>query len=176
MFVIPQSQLDLIGFDLAAAVEDFTAKLEAHAQTEGEFAPRAHPLVEQVVREGGLRIEDDRAQTEALRVANLRASKSDAIAAQLRDQMNAIASPARRQLAQMDLAEISAKPTLREGGDAVPGIAYRTGEEQAQANAAEAMFRRINEMHRHALRLHIEMEELPNDQLESWEPHGWPAA
>lgn len=176
MFVIPQSQLDLIGFDVATAVEDFTAALEAHAQTEGEFAPRAHPLVEQIVREGGLKVEDDRAEMEAVRLVNLRAAKSAAIAAELRDRMNAIASPARRQLAQMDLAEISAKPVLREGGEAVPGLAYRTDDEQAQADAGQAMFRRINELHRHALRLHIEMEDLPNDQLDGWEPHGWPAA
>lgn len=38
---------------LDAAIADFTAALAAHSATEGVPAPRADPLVEQIVRSGG---------------------------------------------------------------------------------------------------------------------------
>lgn len=53
MIQISKETVELLGFDLRQAVDDFAAARVAHASTVGEPAPRAHPLVEQIVFNGG---------------------------------------------------------------------------------------------------------------------------
>lgn len=50
---VDRAVADALGFDLAAAVAEFAAARAAHAETEGEPAPVAHPLVERIVVTGG---------------------------------------------------------------------------------------------------------------------------
>ncbi|SEG59292.1 hypothetical protein [Bosea lathyri] len=44
---------DALGFDIEAAVAEFQQALRDHAESEGQPAPAAHPLVEQIVAAGG---------------------------------------------------------------------------------------------------------------------------
>ncbi|MGO4735987.1 DUF4376 domain-containing protein [Bosea sp. 2KB_26] len=50
---IHRAVIDALGFDLASAVTAFQDARTAHAQTIGEPAPTAHPLVELITRSGG---------------------------------------------------------------------------------------------------------------------------
>lgn len=50
-FVIHQADVEKLGFDLQAAVDDFAAALEAHKRTINRPAPVAHPVVETIVRQ-----------------------------------------------------------------------------------------------------------------------------
>ena len=50
---VRKSYADMLGGDLAAAVKEFAAAVEAHRFTVGVPAPTAHPLVEEIVRQHG---------------------------------------------------------------------------------------------------------------------------
>lgn len=61
MLTMTQTQLDALGYDLAAAVRDYQAALADHALTVDVPAPVAPALVEQIVRHHGgqYRVEPD---------------------------------------------------------------------------------------------------------------------
>lgn len=152
-----------LGFDLEAAVQSFRQQVEDHALTVDVPAPTAHPVVEQIVRfhGGEFVIEDD---TPPVLPAEHRAALSAAVSDGLHARLSAICSPARRNLAQLDRAEILAK--IDE--DRTPAEVERL----AEIALVDLKSRAIQ---RHAALLQIEIEDLPDDQLDGWEPHGWPA-
>lgn len=53
MIQIPREELELLNFNLDAAISAFGVAMTAHASTVGEAAPVAHPLVEVAYRAGG---------------------------------------------------------------------------------------------------------------------------
>lgn len=169
---IPKSQAIALGFDLAAAVAAYEAARQAHAHTIDEPAPTAHPLVEQIVREGGGYIIYDDTPTPS--AGELRAKLAVSAQQALFQKIDALASPGRRQLAQLDMMEISQKPVLAEGAHAQPGVIYRSEAEQARFLEVKALFDRITTLHRHAALLQIEIDDLPDGQLAGWQPHSWP--
>jgi hypothetical protein len=155
------SEVTALGFDLGLAISEYRVALQDHAKTEDVPAPTAHPLVEQIVKhgEGQVVVVDD---TPIPTPAELRFAAMQAVQASMMERINALASPARRQLAQHDLNVLNVKPV-------------RTAAEDALVAAITDLFATIVAIERHSLLLQIEIEDLPDDQVAGWAQHGWPA-
>lgn len=160
---VPRSIAAALGFDLAVAVSDFKAALEAHALTTDEPAPTAPPLVEEIVRAhaGDFVIVDD---TPVLDAAQKRNALFVAIATDETGRLDAIMSPARRHLANIDFVAIGRKMDTE-----------RTSAEVRRMADLQAAFARLADVQRHSALLMIEVEDLPEGQLDGWTPYGWPS-
>lgn len=157
---ILKSELDRLGIGLDAAIFDYRNALAAHAMTVDQPAPVAHPLVEQIVKAhgGAYEVIDD---TPVESPAQARARLAQLIYDEMNEKIGAIASPARRQLAQIDLTNLLAK-------------LERTPAEAARLADVQELFERIGAVARHGVLLQIEVEDLPDHQVKGWLPH-WPA-
>lgn len=153
-----KSEADSLGFDLRAAVTTYKNLLTAHARTVGVPAPSAHPLVETIVKRqrGEFQIVDD---TPRLTPAELRSIKATELAFAEVDRINAILSPARRELASIHLAEILVKP---------PEV--RSQAEARVAADIEALFDQIRLVQRRKAELAVELEEAPDQSVATWSP------
>lgn len=155
---IPKSQADALGLDLTAAVRSYGLALTAHSKTVNKPAPVAHPLVEEIVKahSGTFEVFDDRTpadhRQDALRSISLSAQ---ALA-------NEVLSPARQQLAAIDQNMLVTKPN-------------RTAQEELRLAEIERQFATLFAIQRHAAVLAVELDELPENQIATWQPHGWPA-
>jgi hypothetical protein len=157
---ISQAQADALGFDLPTAVMSFVEARRAHAGTVDQPAPSAHPLVEEIVlrHAGAYHVVDDRTP------ADRRYELARQVMMIAQERVNSILSPARQNLAILDIQVISHKP-----------VEARSGAEAATLSAAEAALFRISEIQRHAAALAVEIDELAEPALATWLPHGWPA-
>lgn len=155
---IPKSQADALGLDLTAAVRVYAAALAAHAKTVNKPAPSAHPLVEEIVKahDGSFEVYDDRTAADHLQEAR------QAVGAAAEVLVNGVLSPARQQLASIDLGLLASKPD-------------RSAQEEARLAEIQSQFAAIIAIRRHAAVLAVELDELPENQIATWQPHGWPA-
>jgi len=155
---IPKSQADALGLDLTAAVRSFGAALAAHARTVNKPAPSAHPIVEEIVRmhAGAFEVFDDRTP------ADHRQEAQSAISATAMSLANEVLSPARQQLAAIDQNMLASKPN-------------RTAQEELRLAEIERQFAALFAIQRRAAVLAVELDELPENQIATWQPHGWPA-
>src|ERR1043165_1998037 len=155
---ISKTEANSLGFDLKAAITAHKIALLAHLKTINKPAPTAHPLVEEILRhhEGRFEIFDDRTP------ADLRNDLRIAIALGAQDRSAAILSPARQQLAAIDRTMLQGK-------------AERTPEEDARLAEISEQNASLYEIQRHAALLSVELDELPDQDLPTWQPYGWPA-
>ncbi len=176
MTEVRKSVAEALGFDLAEAVTAHSAAVEAHHESVGVPAPIAHPLVIEIVRDGGaFTIVDD--PLEPLDIAALRQAKTNELFEAERAQILKIASEGRLRLAMIDLVELSKKAgPAPDGSRDAPGVVYRTDEEQAQFEELQALAARVARVRRHTAVLQIDLEDTPDDQVEAWAPYGWPEA
>jgi hypothetical protein len=172
---VPLSGVEALGFDLSTAIADFRAALDRHSRTINEPAPTAHPLVEEIVRGhgGSFEVHDDRpVPTET--------DRRGALFLLIEEEASALiasaASPARLRLAAADMNLIGPKAIVPQSGERLPGVTYRTPEEQSRVDEITALFNRINRINRHAALLMVEVEDIDPDQISAWQPHDWPEA
>lgn len=93
----------------------------------------------------------------------LRTACFAAIQRELSEHNNAVLSPARRQLAQIDLMRIRRKPPEE-----------CTEAETARLAEIEHAQMLFEELEHHAVLLAVEVEDLPASELAAWAPHSWP--
>lgn len=157
---IPQAQVDALPFDLVASVAAFIEARRDHASTIDQPAPSSHPLVEEIVlrHAGAFEVFDDRTPTDRRYALNLQVVQI------AQERINAVLSPARQNLALMDIQVIRSKAEDD-----------RSEAEVATLAAAELALSRIAEIQRHAAALCVEIDELADNSLKTWLPHGWPA-
>lgn len=159
-YALPKSIADALDFDLRAEIFDYRSALVAHAHTVDEPAPVALLLVETIVREhgGAFEIIDD---TPVETAAQKRGRLAHIVQQELTRRSDAVSSPGRRNLAQIDIAKLAVKRD-------------RTDQENARLAEVQQMFARITDIARHAALLQIEIEDLPEADLDGWQHHGWP--
>lgn len=153
---IPKSEFDRLGFDLPAEIRRYAIARERHALSVNRPAPIADPLVEAIVlrHDGRFEVFDDAVPPSP---DEIRAAILATILAEEAARLDAILSPARRELLAFDLARLRAlpSPTSDEAGQ-LAGLA-------AQSDAIDAIKRR-------SLLLQIELEDLADDEVAGWSP------
>ena len=162
-FPLPKSIADTLQFRLSDEIAAYQAALTAHARTVDKPAPSTHPLVEEIVKfyGGDYEIIDDTPpETSAQKRARLTLAVQDEAAAR----MAAIASPARRQLSQIDANRIMGIP-----------VARRSVEDAARFDEIQAENDRLLAVYRHSLTLIVGIEEAADANLARWAASGWPA-
>ncbi|WP_457488948.1 hypothetical protein [Tardiphaga sp. P5_C10] len=177
-FKINKSEVDALPFAFAEAVEAHRLALIEHRQT-GNATPTHDPRVEAAVRRVIVPLEEGRPDdfvtdyeiiddtppppappTPAERRAQLLSSvqKSQAEAAAK------VVSPARARLLSMDVSRVYAKP-----------VESRTPADDAIMAQHAAIQARFNALTYHTAKLEVEIEDLADDQLDSWQMTDFPA-
>lgn len=174
-FQINKSEVDALPFDFAEAVEAHRLALIEHRQT-GNATPTADPRVEAAVRRIIVPLEEVRpddfvadfeivddtppAPTPAERRAQLLNSVQVAQA----EAAAKVISPARARLLSMDVSRVYAKPAES-----------RTPADDAIFAQHAAIQARLNALTYHTATLEVDIEELADDQLDSWQMTAFPA-
>lgn len=171
-FKINKSVIDGLGFDYAAAVEEFRQAKLAHRFT-GDIAPSAPAVIEHAVRrvpvEGqaddfvtDYEVVDDSPPPPTLQERKARLV-DEVRAAEFRSLLNII-SPARERLLHLDYAagQTSNDPAL-------------SGEQSARAAKIADIADRKQAVQRHAALLEIEVEDLTEADIDGWVPKPFPA-
>ncbi|MGM4999244.1 hypothetical protein AB8A05_10960 [Tardiphaga sp. 538_B7_N1_4] len=174
-FQINKSEVDALPFDFAEAVEAHRLALIEHRQT-GNATPTHDPRVEAAVRRVIVPLEEGRPDdfvadfeivddtpppptSSEQRAKLLRNIQVEHAAAAAR-----VISPARARLLSMDVSRVYAKPAES-----------RTPADDAIFAQHAAIQARLNALTYHTATLEVEIEELADDQLDSWQMTAFPA-
>jgi hypothetical protein len=177
-FQINKSEADALPFDFAEAVEAHRLALIEHRQT-GNATPTADPRVEAAVRRIIVPLEEGRPDDfvadfeiiddtppppEPPTPADRRAQLLNKVQVAQAEAAAKVISPARARLLSMDVSRVYTKPA--DG---------RTPADDAIFAQHAAIQARLNALTYHTATLEVEIEELADDQLESWQMPAFPA-
>lgn len=171
-FKINKSVIDGLGFNYAAAVEEFRQAKLAHRFT-GDIAPSAPAVIEHAVRRVPVEGQADDFVTDCEVVDDTpppptleerKAKLIDSIRAAEHMSLVDIMSPARERLMVLDLNAVYAKPE-----------ADRTDDDRALMAKASEIASRKAAITRYATLLEIEVEDLTEADIGGWVPKPFPA-